>query len=305
MTNRAKGNAALLITAMIWGSGFIAQKLGMDYIDPFTFNGIRQIIACMILLPLSVHVARDANCFSREEHGAQVVAQRRRSLLKASLICGVLMALGSNLQQIGLSMISAGKSGFITTIYIVLVPIFAICFGTRARAKVWLSVLLAMGGFGLLSLKDGFGSVGTGDLLTLLSAVCFALQIIAVDRHVTKDNAVLLSTVQMAVSGGLSIVCMFLFEHPELDMLRQSALPLLYSALVPTAIGFTLQIVGQKYTDPTIASLLLSLEAVFSALFGVILLGERMSPREWLGCAIIFAATILSQLPEKDRTTTS
>lgn len=297
MSNKAKGNIALLITALIWGSGFIAQKLGMAYLEPFTFNGLRQCIASIILVPLMIHTARTSGLYSRKKSSAEEVERRKRDLLAGSIICGILMALGTNLQQIGLVTVSAGKSGFITAIYIVLVPLIGILVGERSSIKTWICIIMAMIGFGFLSLKGDMEGTSIGDWLTLLSAVFFSMQIVAVSRYVTKSNAIILSTMQMMISGILSIICMFLFETPTMEALHSSAVPLLYSSIVPTAIGFTLQIVGQKYTSPAVASLILSLEAVFSAILGVIVLSEHMVLREWFGCVLIFAATILAQLP--------
>ncbi|MBQ6622214.1 MAG: DMT family transporter [Mogibacterium sp.] len=300
MTDRTKGNFALLIAALVWGSGFIAQKLGMAYIEPFTFNGSRQFIAGIVLIPYALWVTRKSGAFSRSQHRAEVVDRRRRQLLKASLICGLLTYIATSLQQIGLVTVSAGKSGFITAIYIVLVPLVGLLFGERSSLKLWFCVFLAMAGFALMSLQlDGSG-ITAGDLLTLLSAFFYALQIISISHFVTRNNAIQLATLQMLISGILGLITMALFESPDRVSYMASLAPLLYSALIPTAIGFTLQIVGQRYTDPTVASLIMSLEAVFALLLGALFLHERMILREQLGCIIIFAATILAQLPGAD-----
>jgi drug/metabolite transporter (DMT)-like permease len=301
MTERTKGNLMLLFTAMIWGSGFIAQKVGMEHVGPYAFNGIRQMLACIILMPATVRAAKMTNYFDAGVNGMDEVRDRRHRMLRASLVCGILLAIGTNSQQVGLSMIPASKAGFITAIYIVLVPILGLFFGQKVSARTWCCVAAAVAGFGLLSLKDGdFSAVETGDLIALSGALFFAMQIIAVNRFVTQNNAVILSAAQMLVSGVLTIICMVIFEDTSMRQVLAAALPLLYSAVVPTAIGYTLQIMGQKSTDPTVAALLLSLESVFSAVFGVLLLGESMTAQEWAGCAVIFAANIVSQIPSRE-----
>jgi len=299
MSNRTKGNIALLITAVIWGSGFIAQKLGMAYIGPLAFNSVRQLIAGVVLIPYSMLEMRRTEIFSRVKFSNEVIRERKRDIFRGAGICGILLALGSNAQQVGLVDSSAGKVGFITAIYIVLVPIIGIILGQRSTLKTWVCVVLAMVGFGFLSLRGGFTNITRGDWITLLGAVFFACQIAAVNVFVTRSNAILFSNVQMLVSGLIGLAGMFLFENTTAAALLSSWKPILYSALIPTAIGFTLQIVGQRYTDPTAASLIMSLEAVFAALLGVLLLNEHMEAREWLGCMIIFIATVIAQIPGK------
>lgn len=295
MKDSAKGNLALLIAALIWGSGIIAQKLGMAEIGPLTFNGVRMTLGGLVLLPIALRAPGEKEYFSEKINGSENVCLRIRLLLAGSLVCGTLLTLGINLQQIGLITVPAGRSGFITSIYIVLVPLFSAFFGDKIKLKVWFCIVLAMVGFAMLSLREGFRNIGSGDMITFLGAILFSLQIIAVSRFVTKNNAVLLSALQAVVSGILSMIAAIALEKITIIGIIHTIGPILYSAVFTTAIAYTMQIIGQKSTDPTIASLIMSLEAPFSALFGVMLLSEAMSPMEWAGCATIFAAAIISQ----------
>lgn len=295
MKESTKGNLALLVAAIIWGSGIIAQKLGMSEIGPLTFNGVRMTLGGFVLLPIALRAPGAKEYFSEKVNSSENVIRRIRLLLIGSLVCGALLALGINLQQIGLLTVPAGRSGFITSIYIVLVPLFSAFFGDGIRPKVWFCIAMAMAGFAMLSLRSGFGNIGYGDKITFLGAILFSLQIIAVSRFVTKNNAVLLSAFQAIVSGIFSITAAFALEKITVIRIIHTSGPIFYSAVFTTAIAYTMQIIGQKSTNPTIASLIMSLEAPFSALFGVMLLGEKMSTIEWVGCATIFLAAIISQ----------
>lgn len=302
MSNRFKGNTALIFTALIWGSGFITQKFGMAYVGPFTFNSLRQCVAACLLVPYAIYLIKKDGTFSAKKHSEESIARRRGDLVKASLVCGLLLFCGSNLQQIGLMTVSAGKSGFITAIYIVITPIIAALFGESVRPRIWLCVAMAMAGFALLSLRGGFGETTTGDWLTLASAFFFAAQIIAINKYVTRTNALLIAAGQVVVSAVLGLACAVIFEHPTWALVATVALPILYTGIVPTGIGNTLQVIGQKYTEPAVASLIMSLEGVFAAILGVIFLHEHMMTREAVGCALIFIATVISQMPDREPT---
>ena len=305
MKGQAKGSFFLLITAMVWGTGFIGQKLGMDIMAPMAFNGVRQLIASIAMLPLS-YFSWQSERASFEASGTPLLKGQRRvrrvRLIRGGLICGFILTLGTNFQQYGLQLLSAGKSGFITSIYIILVPILGIFAGNKIKKALWGCVVLALVGFAMLSLRlEGGLSVGMGDILTLISAFFFALHIIVADRQVTRSNAILLSNIQLGVCGILTLILSAIFELPRYGFHGFATVALLYCGLVPTAVGYTFQMLGQKSTDPTVASLLMSLEAVFASLFGVLLLHERMSLLEWSGCAVIFGATLLSQLVTRER----
>ena len=277
MSDKNKGNLILLLTAILWGTGFISQKLGNRVMPPMTFNAVRQLMAALVLtVPVD-----DTGLPDR--------------LLKAGVLCGLFMLIGTATQQIGLLTVSAGKSGFISSIYIVFTPLFSVFVGSRAKRRTVLCIVLAMVGFAVMSLKGGLGGATAGDWLTLVSAAGFAAQIVAVNCFVDKDNAVLISQAQFFFCGAAGLVIALIAEGPTLAAVFAGVPVLLYQTFVPTAGGYTLQIIGQKYTDSSTAALIMSLEAVFAMIFGAIFLHELMSVREIAGAAIIFAATILGQ----------
>lgn len=302
MRDKTKGNIALLITSIVWGTGFIGQKIGMTTLPGVGFNGTRQILATLVLLPFAIYSLKRSGYLDRSKHSMAVVTERRRRTLVGGLVCGVFMALGSNLQQLGLVTVSAGKSGFITAIYIVLVPLISIAFGVKLTKKVVLCCIIAMVGFAFLSLRGGLGGATIGDWLTLIAAFAFAFQIIAVNRFVDKDNDIAISVLQLAFTGVVSMIYSFVFENYTWEGFVACIPVLAYMSLVPTAVGFTLQIVGQKYTDATTASFLMSLESVFAVIFGAIILHESMSGREMIGCALIFGANIIVQMSDRVKT---
>lgn len=305
MSNQNKGNVALLLAAVIWGSGFIAQKMGMDTIGPYFFNGSRMLIVGLALMPLVVRMSKPKEFFSAKINGENVAKTRRMSLLIGSIICGTLLSVASSLQQVGLTTVPVGRAGFILVIYIVLVPLLGIFAGHKVELKIWIAVLMAIIGFAMLSLHGGLSNLGTGDVITLLSSLFFAMQIISVSKHVTKNNAIMLSAAQMLVCGVLTLIVAFIVEQTTIEMIKNSLIVTLYSALIPTALAYTMQMIGQKYTNPTVASLLMSLESVFAAILGVFVLNEHMTLMEWGGCAVIFASTVIAQVqwksPEKSR----
>ena len=220
------------------------------------------------------------------------------ALLAGGICCGLALFVASNLQQIGIQYTTVGKAGFITALYIVLVPVFGIFLKKRAGIRVWVSVALAVAGLYLLCITDRL-ALGKGDILVLLCAVVFAVHILVVDHFSAKTDGVRMSCIQFLVCGLLSGVCMLLTEHPEMRLILQAWQPILYAGVFSCGVGYTLQIIGQKGTDPTVASLILSLESVVSVLAGWLLLGQRLSVRELGGCALMFAAILLAQLPER------
>lgn len=295
MKDRTKGNIALLLTAIVWGTGFVAQRIGNGILPPMAFNSIRQIMAGIVLCPvLAVDLMR-SGYMSAAKNTAEQLARKRGILIRAGIVCGCFMTIGSMLQQIGLVTVSAGKSGFITSIYIVFVPLFSVILGVRVRRRSILCIALAMAGFAVMSLKGDLDTITAGDWITLASAAGFAAQIVAVNHFVDKGNAIFISVLQMFFCGIVGFGISFFVEHPEAAAVAAAMPVLIYATLVPTAMGYTFQIVGQKYTDSSTAALIMSLEAVFAAIFGMIVLGEMMSLREIAGSAIIFTATILGQ----------
>jgi drug/metabolite transporter (DMT)-like permease len=227
-------------------------------------------------------------------------SQDKKTVLIGGVCCGIALFLASNLQQVGIQYTSVGKAGFITAMYIVLVPVLGIFLGKRAGLKVWISVALAVAGLYLLCITEGF-SIGKGDILVLLCAFGFSAHILVIDYFSPKADGVRLSCIQFLVCGILSGICMFVTEKPDLSAILQAWMPILYAGVMSCGVAYTLQIIGQKDMDPTIASLILSLESVVSVLSGWALLGQKLSARELFGCVLMFAAIILAQLPGKEQ----
>lgn len=298
MSKKMRSNILLLITAAIWGSAFVAQKSGMDYIGPFTYGGIRMFIGGLVLIPVILLMSKgkvNAENISKEEKTKQ-----NRLLIIGGVCCGIVLFAASSLQQFGVSYTTAGKAGFITTLYVVLVPIFSLVIGKRVRPIMWLCVLMGAAGLYLLCMTDSTFKLQLGDMLVLLCAFGFTAHIMVVDYFAPRLDGVKLSCIQFLVSGALGMICMFIFEEPELAAILDCWLPILYAGVLSSGVGYTLQVVAQKDAEPTIASLLMSLESVFAVTAGAIILHESMSGRELLGCVVIFAAVIIAQLPSKE-----
>ena len=305
MSTKLRGNLMLFLTALIWGVSFVAQKAGMEYIGPFTFNGIRFLVGSIVLIPLilimgRIQTKKDSGAPADGSAQSKIVnTNERKTLLLGGLSCGVVLFVSSSLQQIGILYTTAGKAGFITALYIVLVPLLGLFIGRRVRPILWVCVALAAAGLYLLCVKEGF-SIGRGDLLVILCAFGYAIHILVIDYFSPKADGVKLSCLQFFVAGVISIPFMAIFESIDWTNVFACWLPILYSGVMSCGIAYTLQIIAQKYTEPTVASLILSLESVFAVIAGIILLSEQVSPRELLGCAIMFAAILLAQLPSKE-----
>ena len=295
MTDRTKGNLALLMTAIVWGTGFISQKLGNEVMPPLTFNAVRQLLAGAVLTPLVLRGFSRSGYMSSEKNTEEQLAKRKKRLLLAGFLCGIFMLIGTDTQQVGLLTVSAGKSGFISALYIVIVPFFSVLIGQNVRLRSVFCIILAMIGFAVMSLRGGLGGATAGDWLTLVSAAGFAAQIVTVKVFVDHDNDLAISALQFYFCGIIGIMIALIAEHPTLAAVFSGIPILLYQTFVPTAMGYTLQIVGQKYTDSSTAALIMSLEAVFAAVFGAIFLREMMTGREIAGAAIILAATVIGQ----------
>ena len=295
MSNKNKGNLILLLTAILWGTGFISQKLGNRVMPPMTFNAVRQLMAAVVLTPLVLYGLKKSGYLSRESNMYSQLADRKKRLLKGGVLCGLFMLIGTATQQIGLLTVSAGKSGFISSIYIVFTPLFSVIVGSKVKRRTVICIAIAMMGFAVMSLKGGISGATPGDWLTLASAAGFAAQIVAVNCFVDKDNAVLLSQLQFFFCGAAGLAVALIMEGPAWAGVLAGIPILLYQTFVPTAGGYTLQIIGQKYTDSSTAARIMSTEAILAMIFGAIFLHEMMSMREIAGAAIIFAATILGQ----------
>ncbi len=290
-----KNPAMLLLAAFIWGSAFVAQSVGMNYVEPLTFNCVRSIIGGVVLIPCIFLLDR---LKSPEERECAAAIADRKTLLIAGISCGVILCAATNMQQFGMQYTSVGKAGFITALYIVIVPILGLFFGKRCGLKVWLGVLIALVGFYLLCMTGGF-ALERGDLYLLSCSLLFSFHILVIDHFSPLVDGVKMSCIQFLVSGVLSGVMMLLFETPSIAGIVAGAGPILYAGVLSSGVAYTLQIVGQKNYNPTVATLLLSLESVFSALTGWLVLHQKLSAREMAGCILIFIAVILAQLPEK------
>ena len=294
---KARSNGMLILTALIWGVAFVAQSVG-THIGSFTFNAVRNLIGCIVLLPCIFLLDRIGG--RKQEETNQLPEEKKKSsrkLLLGGICCGTALAVASSLQQFGLVYTTVGKAGFITALYIVIVPILGIFFRKRVSLLVWLSVLMAVAGMYLLCITEGF-SIGTGDLLVLASAFCFSIHILVIDYFARFVDGVRMSCIQFLTCGVLCAIPALIWEQPQVSDIISAWLPILYAGVLSCGVAYTLQIVAQKHTSPVVASLLLSLESVFAVLAGWIILGEQLSPRELIGCALVFCAILLAQLPD-------
>ncbi len=289
MKNKLKGTAALLFATVIWGSAFIAQSVGMDHISPFTFQAVRCFLAAAFLAPLSYILEPDRKNFWNN--------WKDKQLWKGGILAGAALAVAAGLQQWGLVYTSPGKAGFLTALYIVLVPMVGLFLKKKPPVTAWLSVAIAVPGLYLLS-GTGSGPLNIGDLMLVGGALGFAVQITIIDRYAASLDGVRLNCIQSLVCAVLSAVVMLLGEDVDPAAILDCWLPLGYAGILSMGVAYTLQIVGQKELDPTPASLLMSLESVFALLFGWLLLEERLTAGELLGCGLMFTAVILSQLPQ-------
>ena len=292
MKQQIKSSLILLLTATIWGVAFVAQSVGMEYIGPFTFNAIRCVLGGLVLIPVILVLKK------KKETGAENQEKEdKKTLWTGGIACGVILCIASNLQQFGIMEASVGKSGFFTALYIVMIPVIGIFIGKRPGIKLWFCVALAVVGMYLLCMKDGSFTIERADIMLLLCALAFSFHILVVDYFSPKVDGVKMSCIQFFVCGVLSAVRMLFTETPDISNIQAAWLPLLYAGLLSCGVGYTLQIVGQKGINPVIASLIMSLESVISALAGWVILGQVLSPKEILGCVLMFVAIIITQIP--------
>lgn len=283
MNTRTKYNLLLVFAAMIWGSAFVAQKSG-GTIGGFTYNGIRTLLGGLVLIPIYFLLRKN---------------KEMKTSIMGGIFCGLALFIASNLQQFGINNTSASKAGFITSLYAIIVPFLSIFLHKKIRPIVWVSVVISLAGLYLLNYSAEGLSINIGDIQLVLCALAFAFQILIIDHYSDHVNGVLMSATQFIVAGLLSIVCMFLFEKPQINDILASWWPIVYAGVFSCAIAYTLQIVGQRYVPPTEASLIFCLESVFSLLAGTIFLHERMKAINYIGCLLIFIAVVLSQWPKK------
>ena len=290
-----------ILAAFIWGTAFVAQDLCADSIGTFAFNATRYFIAVLALLvviAISDKAKKDKPALTAEEKKAA-----SKQLWLGGLCCGVALAIASNFQQAGLvAGTDAGKAGFITALYVVLVPVFGLFFKRKVSLPVWIAVVCSVVALYLLCIKGDF-SLAAGDLLILVCAVCFAVHILVIDHFTAYCDGVKLSCLQFLFAGIISAVCMFLFEAVDFAAIWGCILPLLYVGIFSCGVGYTLQILAQKDSNPTVVTILLSLESVFAVIAGAIILHQQMTAREYIGCVVMFVAVILAQIqfPEKKK----
>lgn len=292
-SNASTGTIALLCASLIWGFGFVAQKMGMDYMEPFSFNGVRNLLGALVLLPIAVVIlAKERKATDKEGQKAPLI----KSILPG-IIIGFFLFIASNLQQVGLKYTTVGKAGFITALYIVIVPILGVFLGKKVRGLMIISLVIAVVGLYLLCINESF-SIGLGDGLVLLCALAFAFQILSIDILGGKINSIVLAYTEFLTVGILSLILAIFTETITLEGIWQARWALGYAAVFSSGVAYTLQIVGQKRVSPTVASLLMSLESVFSVLGGVVFMHEIMSLKEGIGCVLVFVAVIMSQFAD-------
>ena len=291
-----RGSLLLTLTALIWGTAFVAQTVGMDHLGPFTFNAVRTLIAGIALIPVIL-------LFDKLQKKQPLHHQVKKDTLMGGIVCGTVLFVASSLQQAGIEAITenaSGKAGFITALYIIIVPLIGLFLGKKPRKLVWLCVVLAIVGFYLLCVTGDF-SVGFGELLVLGCALGYSFHIMAIDHFSPKVDAMRMSCIQFFVSGFLSLVAMLILEEPTVSGIWAARTSILYTGIMSSGVGYTLQIVAQKDVNPTLATMIMSLESVFAVLAGWLLLQENLSGKELLGCLMVFVAVILAQLPEKKK----
>lgn len=298
-----KGAGLLFIAALFWGTTFVAQSLGMDYVGPFTYLWARSFVGGIILLPIAFLYQR----FSNQDHLDQTdlinsKQLHKKHLLSGGIICGVVLFVASAFQQFGMLYTSVGKTGFITALYIVIVPIMGVFLKKKCGVNVWFSVLIAIVGLYLLCVNESF-SISKGDALIFVCSILFATHIVVIDHFSPKVNGVLLSCIQFWICGIFSGIAMLIIEKPTLSSIVSAAGAILYAGIFSSGVAFTCQIVGQKHVKPAIAALIMSLESVVSVLAGWLVLKETLSTKELLGCLIMFCAIIFAQiqLPSKKK----
>lgn len=288
----------LFLTATIWGTAFVAQSVGMERVEPLTFNAVRCLIGGLFLLPcmalLNHLFPQRKQALASQLHYPSL----RHSALFGGMICGLLFTLASNLQAYGVKYTTVGKAGFITSSYIVIVPLLGLFMKKKVRLRIWMAVAIAMSGLYLLCMGEQL-TLALGDLLVFLSAILFSLHILAIDHFAARVDGVLLSCMQFMICGILTLIAAFLFESSDIEALLAAAFPLFYAGIMSCGVAYTLQIVGQKDMNPTVAALILSLESCISVIAGWIFLHEVLSTKEMIGCLLMFAAIVIAQLPQR------
>ena len=310
-THKLRNTFFLFLTAMIWGAAFVAQSVSMDYIGPFTFICLRSVIGGLFLIPViivldgirkksqneSADVVNSENILHIETEEKQRLSWKNKQLIEGGIVCGIFLFFANCFQQTGIQYTTVGKAGFITTFYIIIVPLIGLFFKKYCGILTWIGVVVALSGLYFLCITQKL-TIQRGDALILCCSVLYAGQILAIDHYNPFVDGVKMSCIQFLTGGILGAVFMLLFENPSIAMILSAAGPILYTGIMSTGVGYTLQIVGQKGLNPTVAALILSLESVFSALSGYLFLHQVLTTRELIGCALMFIAIVLAQLPD-------
>ena len=310
-THKLRNTFFLFLTAMIWGAAFVAQSVSMDYIGPFTFICLRSVIGGLFLIPViivldgirkksqneSANAVSAENILHIETEEKQRLSWKNKQLIEGGIVCGFFLFFANCFQQTGIQYTTVGKAGFITTFYIIIVPLIGLFFKKYCGILTWIGVVIALAGLYFLCITQKL-TIQRGDALILCCSVLYAGQILAIDHYNPFVDGVKMSCIQFLTGGVLGAVFMFLFENPSLAMILSAAGPILYTGIMSTGVGYTLQIVGQKGLNPTVAALILSLESVFSALSGYVFLHQVLTTKELIGCALMFIAIVLAQLPD-------
>lgn len=287
----------LFLAAFIWGVAFVAQSVGMDYMGPCTFNGARFLMGSVVLIPLVIF---RRNKKRTQDGKRQETGKDRKSVVAGGICCGLVLCFASLCQQVGILYTTVGKAGFITTLYIIIVPIMGIFLKKKVSGKVWIGALLAAFGMYLLCMSERL-ALSRGDAYVFICAILFSIHILVIDYFSPKVDGVELSCIQFLTAGIICSGLALLLEKPVLQNFIDGMIPLAYAGIMSCGVAYTLQVVGQKDTDPTIASLILSMESVISVLAGWVILGQELNSRELFGCALVFGAVILVQLPERKK----
>jgi len=291
-----RNSLLLLLTATIWGTAFVAQSVGMEHVEAFTFTFARSIVGGIVLIPCIWFL----RWLKGRESGESVTAAGRVEWI-GGICCGLALCAASNFQQIGIAYTTVGKAGFITALYVVIVPIMGLFFKKRVSFVVWICVVLSVIGLYLLCMTEGSLTLAYGDLLVLICAILFSVHIMVIDHFSPQGDGVVMSCIQFFVCGIVSGIIMLFVETPTIENIMAAAMPILYAGVLSSGVAYTLQIVGQKDMNPTVASLILCLESVVSALAGWLILNEALTARELLGCVLMFVAIVLAQVPMPEK----
>lgn len=293
-----KGVLLLLLTAVIWGTSFVAQSEGMESVDAFTFQGIRTLLGSLVLVPVILIKSKKERSHLSDEEKSERSKQNKKTWIYGSIL-GVALCIATNLQQFAFYHSTAGKIAFITATYMFFVPLIGLFFKKRIPLLTWFCIVLGFIGLYFLSFKtNSFGDLNRGDIQAFFCALFFTIQILLIEKFGPYCDGVKLSAVQFFVSGLISTILMFIFENPEISAIKSAALPILYSGIMSCGIAYTLQIIGQKYCEATIASLLMCMESVFAAISAAIIIHEKLSGREITGCVIMFTAILITQISD-------